>query len=98
MRAILPQELKATNLIGMTIEEASAKIRDDGPLDVEADCDADCWAGTIPIVQRIGAPASDARVLPRGSFRREIGQFAENARFDRILLSLAQRNHGHGAY
>ena len=28
MRAILPQELQATKLIGMTIEEASAKIRD----------------------------------------------------------------------
>jgi len=35
MRAILPQELKATQLIGMTIEEASAKIRNDGPLDLE---------------------------------------------------------------
>jgi len=98
MRTILPQELKATNLIGMTIEEASAKIRNDGPLDLEADYDANCWAGTIPIVQCIGAPVSDAQVLPRGSAEREIGQFAEDARFDRILLSLAQRNHGHGAY
>ena len=89
MRAILPQELKATNLIGMRIEEASAKIRNDGPLDLETDYDADCWAGTIPIVQCIGSPVPDARVLPRGSAEREIGQFAENARFDRILLSLA---------
>ena len=98
MRAILPQELKATSLIGVTIEEASAKIRNDGPLDLEADYDANCWAGTIPIVQCIGAPAPDARVPPRGSAEREIGQFAENARFDRILLSLAQRNHSDGAY
>jgi hypothetical protein len=56
MRAILPQELKATNLIGMTIEEASAKIRNDGPLDLEADYGANCWAGTIPIELCIGAP------------------------------------------
>jgi nitroimidazol reductase NimA-like FMN-containing flavoprotein (pyridoxamine 5'-phosphate oxidase superfamily) len=98
MRAILPQELRATSLIGMTIDEASAKIRNDGPLDLEADYDANCWAGTIPTVQCIGAPVSDARLPPRGSAEREIGQFAENARFDRILLSPAQRNHGHGAY
>jgi nitroimidazol reductase NimA-like FMN-containing flavoprotein (pyridoxamine 5'-phosphate oxidase superfamily) len=91
MRAILPQELKATSLIGMTIEEASAKIRDDGPLDLEADCAADCWAGTIPIAPCIGAPVPDARVLPRGSAEREIGHFVENARFDRVLSALAQR-------
>src|ERR1700756_3625687 len=34
MRPIAPQELKATTLMGMTIEEASAKIRADGPLDL----------------------------------------------------------------
>src|SRR5438067_10744648 len=37
MRPILPQELKATMLLGMNIEEVSAKIRDDGPLDLEED-------------------------------------------------------------
>jgi len=77
-------------------EEASAKIRNDGPLDLEADYDADCWAGTIPIVQCIGAPVPDARVPPCGSAEREIGHFAENDRFDQILVSLAQRNHHQG--
>jgi uncharacterized protein len=91
MRAILPQELKATNLIGMTIEEASAKIRNDGPLDLEADCAADCWAGTIPIMPCIGVPVPDARVPPRGSAVGEIGHFAENARLDGVLSALAQR-------
>jgi uncharacterized protein len=98
LRAILPQELKATMLLGMTIEEASAKIRNDGPLDLEADHDADCWAGTIPIGQLIGAPVPDARVPPRGSAAREIGHFAENARFDRILRSLAERTRDHPTY
>lgn len=93
MRAILPQELKATSLMRMTIEEASAKIRDDGPLDLEADYAADCWAGVIPIAQRVGRPIPDARVPPRGAPEREIGHFAERAAFDKILLSLAR----HGA-
>src|SRR5262249_11009315 len=97
MRPILPQELKATKLIGMTIEEASAKIRDGGPLDLETDCDADSWAGTIPITQCIGAPVPDARVPPRGSAGREIGHFGENARLDQILLSLTQKEPRPGA-
>jgi nitroimidazol reductase NimA-like FMN-containing flavoprotein (pyridoxamine 5'-phosphate oxidase superfamily) len=96
LRPILPQELKATTLVGMTIEEASAKIRDDGPLDLETDYGAACWAGTIPVMQRIGLPVADARVPPRGSFKRELGHFAANAGFDRILLSLARANQDDG--
>jgi uncharacterized protein len=98
MRPILPQELKATTLIGMTIEEASAKIRDDGPLDLAGDYGADCWAGTIPIAQFIGVPVADARVPARGSAEREISHFAENTRFDRVLLSLAQADADKGTY
>ena len=90
MRAILPQELKATTLMGMVIEEASAKIRDDGPLDLAEDYAAACWAGVVPITQRFGAPAADTRVLPRGSPQAEIGHFADGARFDAVLLRLAR--------
>jgi len=91
MRPILPQELKATTLMRMTIEEASAKIRDDGPLDLEADYDAPCWAGVIPITQRLGAPVPDARVTPPGAPEPEVGHLAEGAAFDRILLALTRR-------
>ena len=92
MRPIAPQELKATMLLGMAIEEVSAKIRDDGPLDLEADHGADCWAGIIPIAQRVGAPVADQRVIPRGSRDLEAGHFTEDARFDQILHSLARRD------
>jgi nitroimidazol reductase NimA-like FMN-containing flavoprotein (pyridoxamine 5'-phosphate oxidase superfamily) len=92
MRPISPQELKATMLLSMAIEEVSAKIRDDGPLDLEADHTADCWAGVIPIAQRLDAPIDDWRVAPRGSRKAEIGHFAAGARFGDILLSLARRD------
>jgi uncharacterized protein len=91
MRAILPQEIKATTLMSMVIEEASAKVRDDGPLDLEDDCETDCWAGVIPITPRIGAPIDDRRVPPRGNREREIGHIAEHAAVDKVLLSLARR-------
>ena len=91
MRPILPQELKATSLLSMVIEEASAKIRDDGPLDLEADYGAPCWAGVIPIATRLGAAVPDARVTPLGAAEPEVGHFAESAAFDEILLALARR-------
>lgn len=91
MRAILAQEIKATTLMRMEIEEASAKIRADGPIDLEGDYDADCWAGVIPIAQHLGAPIDDPRVPPRASFERDARHFAEDATLDAVLLSLASR-------
>jgi nitroimidazol reductase NimA-like FMN-containing flavoprotein (pyridoxamine 5'-phosphate oxidase superfamily) len=88
MRRIAPQELKATMLLGMTIAEVSAKIRDDGPLDLEEDYGADCWAGVIPITQRLGAPIPDARVPPRGDRGAEIAHLPEGAPFDHMLRRL----------
>jgi uncharacterized protein len=91
MRAILPQEIKAAALMSMVIEEASAKIRDDGPLDLEGDYETDCWAGVIPIAPLVGAPIGDRRAPPRGNREREIGHFAERAALGKVLLSLARR-------
>jgi uncharacterized protein len=90
MRPILPQELKATSLMGMVIEEASAKIRANGPLDIESDWMADCWAGVIPVAQHLGIRIPDQLVPPRTDPEPEIGHFAEGAAFDRVLLALAQ--------
>jgi nitroimidazol reductase NimA-like FMN-containing flavoprotein (pyridoxamine 5'-phosphate oxidase superfamily) len=96
MRAIAPQELKATTLMGMTIETASAKIRSEGPLDLEQDYAADCWAGTVPVMQVMGAPIPDAKVPPRAAPGPEIGHFPEGARFDDILLALTRETKAYG--
>ncbi len=96
MRAIAPQEIKATSLMGMTIETASAKIRSGGPLDLEQDYDADCWAGTVPITQVMGAPIPDPKVAPQVPAARDAGHFAEGLRFDDILLALARETNAYG--
>jgi hypothetical protein len=88
LRPISGQELKATTLMSMPIEEVSAKVRNDGPIDDDTDHDADCWAGIIPIVQHLGAPIPDHRVAPRGNLAAETGHFAEGAQLDKVLLSL----------
>ena len=90
MRPISRQELKATSLMGMTIESASAKIRSGGPIDLEQDYAADCWAGAVPVAQIMGAPIPDPIVPPRTAPEPEIGHFAEGARFDDILATLTQ--------
>jgi uncharacterized protein len=96
MRPISAQELKATSLMGMTIDEVSAKVRADGPLDLEQDYAADCWAGTLPITQLIGAPIPDQRVPPHVAPEPEIGHLAEGARFDEVLLATARRGSRYG--
>lgn len=96
MRPIARQELKATTLMGMTIEHASAKIRSGGPLDLETDYAADCWAGTVPIVQVTGAPIADPIAPPRTGPEPEVGHFAAGARFDEVLLATARRGGSYG--
>jgi nitroimidazol reductase NimA-like FMN-containing flavoprotein (pyridoxamine 5'-phosphate oxidase superfamily) len=96
MRRITPQELKATSLMGMTIDEVSAKVRHDGPLDLEQDYTADCWAGTVPITQITGTPIPDQRAPPHVAPDPEIGHFAPGARLDEALLAAARRENRYG--
>jgi hypothetical protein len=90
MRDINAQELKATSLMSMGIDEVSAKIRTGGPLDLEDDYGADCWAGTIPISQRLGARIADPIAPPHTDPAPEIGHFAEGAALDQVLLAVAR--------
>jgi nitroimidazol reductase NimA-like FMN-containing flavoprotein (pyridoxamine 5'-phosphate oxidase superfamily) len=59
-----PQELKATSVLALPIEEASAKVRTGPPVDDEEDYALPVWAGVIPVEMKTGAPIPDARMLP----------------------------------
>lgn len=50
------QELKATQVLALPLDEASAKIRTGGPVDDEADCDLPVWSGVIPLALTPGTP------------------------------------------
>jgi uncharacterized protein len=95
IRGINGQELKATTLMGMTIEEASAKLRTGGPVDDEEDYTADCWAGVIPVTPVIGAPVADPRLKAGVPAAPEVGHFTEGSAFDQVLLALARQAEGH---
>lgn len=53
-RAPNKKELNATSMIEFTIEQASAKMRTGGPIDLEKDLDRDVWAGVVPIEEKLG--------------------------------------------
>ena len=55
-------ELKATSVLKLPIEEASAKIRTGDPKDDEEDYAMDVWAGVLPLTVTAGEPANDARL------------------------------------
>ena len=56
------QEIKATTVLELSLEEASAKIRQGPPVDDEADYSLDCWAGELPLVQQSTEPVRDPRL------------------------------------
>ncbi len=64
LRPVQAQELKATSVVGMTIEEASAKIRTGHCEDDEEDYALDIWAGLVPVRTVIGEPEDDPRLKP----------------------------------
>lgn len=54
------KELKATEVIELEIDEASAKIRTGPPVDAGEDMDLPVWAGELPITMSVGEPVPDA--------------------------------------
>lgn len=57
------QELKATSVLSMEIEEASAKIRTGPPGDEEEDYSLPVWAGVIPLSLQPGSAEPDNRLV-----------------------------------
>ena len=52
-------EMKATSVVAVAIESASAKIRTGPPKDDEEDHALDVWAGILPLYQQQSAPIAD---------------------------------------
>lgn len=58
------QELKATTVLMLRLEEVSAKVRTGPPLDEDEDYALPVWAGVVPLSMRAGQPVADERMLP----------------------------------
>ncbi len=62
VRAPTELELRATTVIELSLDEASAKVRSGGPRDDAEDLELDCWAGVLPLEVVAGKPLAAAGV------------------------------------
>jgi uncharacterized protein len=63
------QEISATTVLALALEEVSAKVRVGAPIDAEADLTWPAWAGVVPLRMTAGTPEPDAHVQPDLVFR-----------------------------
>lgn len=67
LRASTDQELRATTVLTMPLEEVSAKIRTGGTDDPEDDWDAPVWAGVLTLETRFVELVPETAPPPRGA-------------------------------
>jgi nitroimidazol reductase NimA-like FMN-containing flavoprotein (pyridoxamine 5'-phosphate oxidase superfamily) len=64
-RSPTAKELRATSVMRLSLDEASAKIRDGGPDDGDSpDAQLDVWAGHLPLVVQALTPVPDPSLRP----------------------------------
>lgn len=84
LRPFSAQDIKATKVIGMTIDQATAKIRAKGNVDEPEDISNPAWAGVIPVSTVIGerqpCPHNKA-----GSDDRGLESYSSGTRLDDAL-------------
>lgn len=57
------QEMKATTVLVLPLNEVSAKIRTGPPIDDEEDYSLPVWAGVVPVRPQLGEPVPDSRLV-----------------------------------
>jgi uncharacterized protein len=75
LRPVTEQELKATMMLGLALDEASAKVRSGPPVDDEEDYSLPIWAGVIPLAVQTLPPLADPRNPPQAAAPRHVTQF-----------------------
>ncbi|MCB1378524.1 MAG: pyridoxamine 5'-phosphate oxidase family protein [Alphaproteobacteria bacterium] len=63
LRPATPQELKATSVLSLQLNETSAKVRTGPPGDDEEDYALPLWAGVIPVSMQVHPPVDDPRLI-----------------------------------
>lgn len=58
------QELKATTVLSLELDEVAAKVRTGPPKDDEEDLDLPVWAGVVPVATVLGRPEADPLLSP----------------------------------
>lgn len=88
LRPINPQEFKATTVIRMDIDEASAKVRAKTVADDEEDYALPLWAGVIPVAQMVGAEEPCPRLIPGTARPDNLSAYSPGRRLDEVFTEM----------
>jgi uncharacterized protein len=80
LRLMRATEIKATMILGLELNEASAKVRTGPPNDDEEDYALPIWAGIVPVRQVYGTPIDDGRLFPGTSLPDHVNNFIRQPR------------------
>lgn len=72
VRAPNRKELKATQVLALALDEASAKVRRGPPVDDDEDMGSDVWAGEIPLQLQALQPRPDPQLAAGIALPREV--------------------------
>ena len=72
------QELKATTVLAVPLDEVSAKVRVGGPVDDEADYELPVWAGVLPLPITPAAPIADVRLKSGIAVPENVTKYSRN--------------------
>lgn len=75
LRPPTAQELKATTILRLKLDEASAKVRTGPPADDAEDYALPVWAGVLPLSVVAGEPVADPRLVPGTPVPVNVSQF-----------------------
>jgi hypothetical protein len=88
LRPVNPQELKATTVVRMRIDEASAKVRAKNVVDDEEDYDLPVWGGVIPVATVIGAEDPCPRLVAGVKRPANLAAYREGRRLDETFVEM----------
>jgi nitroimidazol reductase NimA-like FMN-containing flavoprotein (pyridoxamine 5'-phosphate oxidase superfamily) len=93
LRPTTAQELKATAVVGMMIEQASAKVRAKGVADDEEDLGLPIYAACFPVTQVIG-PAEPCPHMPAEvSYPPGLAGYTPDRRLDELMTETSQMSY-----
>jgi len=90
------REMKATSIISMRIEEASAKTRAGEPHDDEADYGLPIWAGVIPVESVLGEAIECPRQHPKAKRGEDLSLYRRGSRTDDVFAQVRQSQEAGG--
>ncbi len=91
LRPIDPQEFKATTVIRMRIDEASAKVRAKTVADDEEDYALPLWAGVIPVHMTIDAAEPCPRLKPGVARPDNLSAYRPGRRLDETFAEMQRK-------